>query len=86
MSNNDSYKKLADENLKHIKSIDETLIAIKDNLNEIRKTHESINSILIKNTSAIESIEKYWGNIVKILVIAIAVLAGAEKVLKVLNI
>lgn len=56
--------------------------AIKD-MNDTNILH---NSLLENNTKAISDIEKYWGRIVFILTIAIAILAGVEKIGKLLGI
>lgn len=59
----------------------EALEGLKGAIDKINDTNILHLNALQKNTEAILAIEKFWGKIVLILVTAISVLAGAEKVL-----
>lgn len=63
----------------------EALSGLKDAIKDMNDTNVLHTQTLKENTNAIISIEKFWGKIVLILVVAVAVLAGLEKFGKLLG-
>ena len=63
----------------------EALSGLKDAIKEMNDTNVLHTQTLKENTTAVGSIERFWGKIVLILVVAIAVLAGLEKFGKLLG-
>lgn len=63
----------------------EALSGLKDAIKEMNDTNVLHTQTLKENSTAIGNIEKFWGKIVFILVVAIAVLAGLEKFGKLLG-
>jgi len=57
----------------------DALLSLKDAVSDMNETNILHVSTLKENTTAIANIERFWGKIVLILVIAIAILAGVEK-------
>ena len=59
----------------------ETREMFRQALEEINKTNQEIKVAIQMQATAITNIEKFWGKIVFILVVAVSLLAGAEKVI-----
>jgi len=59
----------------------ETREMFRQALEEINKTNQEIKVAIQMQAMAITNIEKFWGKIVFILVVAVSLLAGAEKVI-----
>lgn len=64
----------------------EALEGLKSAIHDINETNILHKQSLQENTKAVQSIERFWGNIVKWLTIGMIILAGAEKFSKLLGI
>lgn len=86
-NNLDEHYRIVDER------IAEALEGIKDAVEQINDTNvlhaqtlKDNTQALISSNNAILNIKEYWGGIVKWLIIALIVLAGGEKVIKLLGV
>ena len=83
MENNN--ERLVEEYARLSTQTSEALNGLKGAIKEMNDTNVLHTQKLGENTTAINNIEKFWGKIVFILTIAIAVLAGVEKLGKLLG-
>lgn len=82
---NEQYESLIREYVMISTKTNEALTGLKDAIKEMNHTSVLHTQKLSENTVATKSIEKFWGRIVLILVVAITILAGVEKVGKLLG-